>query len=72
MSISDNLQPVAWGVTMPVIIITLLSSLLRFYSRLYISKQFGMDDWFMVAATVGLPFAAVFNARRLILCPLSR
>ncbi|KKA24001.1 hypothetical protein T310_1983 [Rasamsonia emersonii CBS 393.64] len=37
---------------MPFVVITGLSCLLRFYSRLYISKSFGMDDWFMVAASI--------------------
>ncbi|KAL1961623.1 hypothetical protein VTN77DRAFT_1373 [Rasamsonia byssochlamydoides] len=52
MAISDNLQPLTWAITMPFVVITGSTCLLRFYSRLYISKSFGMDDWFMVAASI--------------------
>ncbi|KAJ9203231.1 hypothetical protein DTO166G4_6113 [Paecilomyces variotii] len=52
MGLSDNMQPATWAISIPFIVITGITCLLRFYSRLYISKSFGADDWFMVAASV--------------------
>ncbi|KAJ9299698.1 hypothetical protein DTO271G3_2582 [Paecilomyces variotii] len=52
MGLSDNMQPATWAISIPFIVITGITCLLRFYSRLYISKSFGVDDWFMVAAAV--------------------
>lgn len=74
MAITDNLQPAAWGITMPFVVITGLSCLLRFYSRLYISKSFGMDDWFMVAASVGAPVPIISRSHKAsdFVCSLSR
>lgn len=54
MGLSDNMQPATWAISIPFIVITGITCLLRFYSRLYISKSFGADDWFMVAASVGV------------------
>ncbi|KAE8312789.1 hypothetical protein BDV41DRAFT_298502 [Aspergillus transmontanensis] len=52
MGINENLQPVTWAVSMPFVVITSLSCILRIYSRLCLSKSFGADDWFMVAASI--------------------
>lgn len=54
MGLKEDMQPAAWGVSIPFIVLTGVTCLLRFYSRLYISKSFGPDDWFMVAASVGI------------------
>jgi hypothetical protein len=53
MGIETNLQPVVWGITIPFIIFTGVTCLLRFYARAAISKSFGIDDWFMVGGFVG-------------------
>lgn len=58
MGINENIQPVAWGVMMPFVVITSLTCILRVYSRVSISKSFGIDDWFMVAASVCAPYSA--------------
>jgi hypothetical protein len=68
MVISDNLQPAAWGISMTFVVLTGTTCLLRFYSRLCISKSFGTDDWFMVAAFVGVPFPVNLKAQHLITC----
>ncbi|KAF7594600.1 hypothetical protein BBP40_008867 [Aspergillus hancockii] len=52
MGINENLQPVTWAVSMPFVVITSLTCILRVYSRLCLSNSFGIDDWFMVAASI--------------------
>jgi hypothetical protein len=60
MGINENLQPVTWAVSIPFIVITCLTCILRVYSRLCLSNSFGIDDWFMVAASVRtLPFGCI-------------
>jgi hypothetical protein len=59
MGLSENMQPAALGVSIPFIVITGITCLLRFYSRAYISKSFVADDWFMVAASVGFALFSV-------------
>jgi hypothetical protein len=54
MGINENLQPVTWAVSMPFVVITGLTSILRVYSRVCISNSFGVDDWFMAAASVSV------------------
>ncbi|GAD93081.1 conserved hypothetical protein [Paecilomyces variotii No. 5] len=52
MGLKEDMQPAAWGVSIPFIVLTGTTCLLRFYSRIYISRSFGPDDWFMVAASI--------------------
>ncbi|KAE8145112.1 hypothetical protein BDV25DRAFT_144961 [Aspergillus avenaceus] len=52
MGVNENLQPVTWGVSMPFVVITSLTCILRVYSRACLSNSFGIDDWFMVAASI--------------------
>lgn len=48
----DNIQPTVWGITVPCAIICLLSCVLRLYARAVVAKEYGVDDWLMVAVTV--------------------
>lgn len=64
MSVKENLQPLAWGVTVPFIVITASSCLLRFYSRICVAKAFGLDDWFMVAASLRNSLAVIEYANK--------
>ncbi|KAK8094945.1 hypothetical protein PG997_001630 [Apiospora hydei] len=45
----ENMQPIVWIVTIPFAILCLSSILIRLYTRRYIAKSFGADDWFMLA-----------------------
>ncbi|KAK7947844.1 uncharacterized protein PG986_008730 [Apiospora aurea] len=45
----ENMQPIVWTVTIPFAILCLSSILIRLYTRRYIAKSFGADDWFMLA-----------------------
>jgi len=55
MSVAENLQPVAYAVATIIFVVTVISSLLRFYARAYIVKDFGWDDWVMVSIFVRRP-----------------
>ncbi|KAK8133485.1 hypothetical protein PG984_005497 [Apiospora sp. TS-2023a] len=46
--ILENMQPVVWIITVPFAIVCLSSILVRLYTRQYIAKSFGADDWFML------------------------
>ncbi|KAI7240653.1 hypothetical protein KC330_g1092 [Hortaea werneckii] len=48
----DNIQPTVWGITVPCAIICLLSCVLRLYARAVVAKEYGIDDWLMVAVTI--------------------
>lgn len=48
----DNIQPTVWGITVVCAIICLLPCILRLYARAVVAKEYGIDDWLMVAVTV--------------------
>jgi hypothetical protein len=48
----DNIQPIVWITTVPFFIMGLISSAIRLYTRAFIRKPFGTDDWFMLIGTV--------------------
>ncbi|KAL1311860.1 hypothetical protein AAFC00_001933 [Neodothiora populina] len=48
----DDIVGLSIGITIPFVIICTLSFVLRVYSRVYIAKSFGADDWAMVAAFI--------------------
>jgi hypothetical protein len=48
----DNMQPIVWITTVPFFIMGLISSAIRLYTRAFIRKPFGTDDWFMLVGTV--------------------
>lgn len=45
----DNMQPVVWIVTVPFAVLCLTSIVVRLYTRRFIVKVFGADNWFMLA-----------------------
>lgn len=49
-------RPLVLGVEIPLTLLTILFTAGRFYSRTVIVKALGWDDWFMLFATVRLPF----------------
>lgn len=51
----DNIQPTVWGITVVCAIICLLSCILRLYARAVVAREYGIDDWLMVAVTVCPP-----------------
>lgn len=50
----DNIQPIVWITTVPFFIMGLISSAIRLYTRAFIRKPFGTDDWFMLVGTVSV------------------
>ena len=50
----DNIQPIVWITTVPFFIMGLISSVIRLYTRAFIRKPFGTDDWFMLVGTVSV------------------
>ncbi|KAF1353219.1 hypothetical protein BDV97DRAFT_396067 [Delphinella strobiligena] len=50
---ADNIVGLALGVTVPFVVVCAASFALRIYSRAYIVKSFGADDWAMVGAFIG-------------------
>lgn len=50
----ENRGPELLYVCAVMVSLAFVSTVLRVYVRLGIVKAFGIDDWFMVAATVGL------------------
>ncbi|KAK8087401.1 hypothetical protein PG994_002375 [Apiospora phragmitis] len=44
----ENMQPVVWIVTIPFATMCLASILIRLYTRRFLAKSFGADDWFML------------------------
>ncbi|KAF2137048.1 uncharacterized protein K452DRAFT_216923, partial [Aplosporella prunicola CBS 121167] len=56
MGIDEDLSPLCWGVTVPFVLLTVASFLLRVYSRAFIVRCFGMDDWLATIAFVSWPF----------------
>jgi hypothetical protein len=55
MSVAENLQPLAYAVATIIFVIAFISTLLRFYARVYIVKDFGWDDWVMASIFVRRP-----------------
>jgi uncharacterized membrane protein YcjF (UPF0283 family) len=55
----ENIQPIVWIVTIPFFLLCLVSSAIRLYTRAFIRKPFGTDDWLMLAATVSSVHAPV-------------
>jgi hypothetical protein len=51
----DDIQPIVWGTTIPFFVICLTSCGIRLYTRAFIQKPFGIDDWFMAAGSVSVP-----------------
>lgn len=49
---ADNIVSLTLGVTVPFVIVCAASFALRVYSRAYIVKSFGADDWTMVGAFI--------------------
>jgi hypothetical protein len=52
----ENIQPIVWITTIPFFLLCLTSCIVRLYTRAFIQNPFGIDDWFMLVASVGLPF----------------
>lgn len=48
----ENRGPQLAGVAITMLTLACVSMALRGYVRIRITKAFGIDDWFMVAATV--------------------
>lgn len=60
--ILEDMQPVIWGTTIPFAIICPISCAIRLYARKFISKSFGLDDWFMFVGSfvwIGQQYIAV-------------
>jgi hypothetical protein len=51
----ENIQPIVWITTIPFFVLCLTSCVIRLYTRAFIQKPFGIDDWFMLVGSVGLP-----------------
>lgn len=59
--------PALLVVELLLITIVCVVVLLRVYSRVYMRKTFGLDDWFILPATVGtpnLPTSSIINTER--------
>jgi hypothetical protein len=48
----ENIQPIVWITTIPFFLLGLVSSAIRLYTRAFVRKPFGTDDWFMLVGTV--------------------
>jgi hypothetical protein len=48
----EDIQPIVWGTTIPFFVICLTSCIIRLYTRAFIQKPFGIDDWFMAVGSV--------------------
>ena len=48
----ENRGPELFNVAMTLMVIAVVICILRVYTRLCVVKVFGLDDWFMCAATV--------------------
>jgi hypothetical protein len=57
----DNIQPIVWATTIPFFVICLTSCIIRLYTRAFIQKPFGVDDWFMVGGSVSVLFGICNN-----------
>jgi hypothetical protein len=53
--LSRTLVPTAYAVSILLFVTGTLSILLRMYSRAYVVKLFGLDDWLMTSILVGAP-----------------
>lgn len=51
----ENRSPPLQAVACTLLVTAVISMLLRAYVRLWLVKNFGVDDWCMVVATVGRP-----------------
>lgn len=51
----ENRGPQLQAVACFLLALAVVSMLLRAYVRQFLVKSFGVDDWFMVVATVSLP-----------------
>ena len=66
MSSLDTLQPAGYGISTVFYVISAITIVLRVYSRGFIVKNVGLDDWFMFAVLVSLCYSWGFDA-----CPLT-
>jgi hypothetical protein len=48
----DDIQPIVWITTIPFFVICLTTCIIRLYTRAFIRKPFGTDDWFMLIGSV--------------------
>lgn len=48
----ENRGPELFNVVVTLMVISIVICILRIYTRLFIVKVFGLDDWFMCAAAV--------------------
>lgn len=48
----ETLQPSAYGVSFAFFALSLTTTILRLYSRKWIIKSFGIDDWWMLVVFV--------------------
>jgi hypothetical protein len=51
----ENIQPIVWITTIPFFVLCLTSCIICLYTRAFIQKPFGIDNWFMFVGSVGLP-----------------
>lgn len=58
----ENRGPEVFKVAITLLVASVITCLLRIYTRLGIVKAFGYDDWFMCAATVSIFTPPVSNA----------
>lgn len=58
----ENIQPIVWITTIPFFVICLTSCVIRLYTRAFIQKPFGTDDWLMLIGSVSS--APVLVAKR--------
>lgn len=57
--------PLIWDITIPLGVIAVFLACLRFYVRTYLVRDFGKDDWLLLAAVVflcGLVGSALWGA----------
>ncbi|KAF2502173.1 hypothetical protein BU16DRAFT_576230 [Lophium mytilinum] len=58
----ESLQSASYGISFALCILAFLTCVLRLYSRKFIVRDFGWDDWFMVAVTASIVFQqAIFT-----------
>jgi len=50
-----TLVPAAYTASILLFVTGTISILLRIYSRAYVVKLFGLDDWLMASILVGVP-----------------
>ncbi|KAI1855171.1 hypothetical protein JX266_000036 [Neoarthrinium moseri] len=57
----ENRGPPLFAIDVFFMTLAIITSLLRFYTRIFMVKAFGIDDWFMLIATIAFTLFASFS-----------